>query len=104
LRYRSVIVALTSQHRESARVSRQREASSVLTGWALGWLSHVPGTRQASADVAGMLVLGLSIPLVGSLCAVPLLRCFDSGHKRHACVLATLLRKSTRDQSGAVQS
>lgn len=62
----------------------------VMTGWMLGGLGYVPGGVQAPATIAGMVALGLGLPIAGSLCAIVLLRRFDVGHARHARVLAAL--------------
>lgn len=77
-------------------------ASTALIGWLLGWLGYVPGIGQTSAVEAGMLALGLGVPLAGSLAAVVLLRRFDIGHDRHGRVVAALSRRAVR--SGAAQS
>ena len=72
--------------------------ATALIGWGLGWLGYVPGQAQTVAVERGMLALGIGIPLAGSLCAIALLRRFDTGHARHARVRAALERKA---QSGA---
>lgn len=73
-------------------------ASTSLIGWTLGWLGYVPGQPQAVAVQAGMVALGLGIPLIGSLAAIALMRRFDLGHARHGRLLGALDR---RRQSGA---
>ncbi|SEI66433.1 glycoside/pentoside/hexuronide:cation symporter, GPH family [Sphingobium sp. AP50] len=73
-------------------------ASTSLIGWTLGWLRYVPAQPQAVTVQAGMLGLGLGIPLVGSLAAILLMRRFDLGHARHGRLLFALDR---RRQSGA---
>jgi GPH family glycoside/pentoside/hexuronide:cation symporter len=73
-------------------------ASTSLIGWTLGGLGYVPGTAQTAEVQAGMLGLGLGVPLVGSLAAILLLRRFDLGHARHGRLLAALERWR---QSGA---
>nr|WP_278984940.1 MFS transporter [Sphingobium yanoikuyae] len=76
-------------------------AFSSLTGWTLGLLGYVPGQAQTAAVQAGMLGLGLGVPVLGSLCAILLMRRFDLGHARHARLLAALAWREERDQSGA---
>jgi GPH family glycoside/pentoside/hexuronide:cation symporter len=76
-------------------------AFSSLTGWTLGLLGYVPGQAQTAAVQAGMLGLGLGVPVLGSLCAILLMRRFDLGHARHARLLAALARREARNQSGA---
>ena len=73
-------------------------ASTSLISWSLGWLGYVPGRAQAVVVQAGMLALGLGIPLVGSFAAILLMRRFELGHARHGRLLAALER---RRQSGA---
>lgn len=69
-------------------------ASTALIGWSLGWLGYVPGEIQAMPVRAGMLGLGLGLPIASCLSAIVLLRFFDIGHARHAGVLAALARRS----------
>lgn len=78
-------------------------AATVMIGWSLGWLGYVPGMDQTISVEAGMIALGLGIPLLGCISAVTLLRRFDIGHARHDRVLAALARRNTRscNQSGA---
>jgi glycoside/pentoside/hexuronide:cation symporter, GPH family len=76
-------------------------ASTALIGWSLGWLGYVPGMGQSVSVEAGMVALGLGMPLAGCLGAIVLLRRFDIGHARHARVLAALARRSTRQGNGA---
>ncbi|WP_404333897.1 MFS transporter [Sphingomonas sp. MMS12-HWE2-04] len=71
-------------------------ASTMAIGWTLGWLDYVAGQPQAPSVQAGMLLLGLGAPIVGSLCAVAILRRFDIGHDRHHSVLAALGRRHAR--------
>ena len=73
-------------------------AATALTGWLLGSLGYAPGAAQSPPVQAGMLALGLGLPLAGSLCAMALLARFGIGHARHARVRAALDR---RFQSGA---
>jgi GPH family glycoside/pentoside/hexuronide:cation symporter len=73
-------------------------ASTSLIGWTLGGLGYVPGQTQTMAVQAGIIGLGLGIPLIGSLAAIALMRCFALGHARHGRLLAALDR---RRQSGA---
>jgi GPH family glycoside/pentoside/hexuronide:cation symporter len=73
-------------------------ASTSLIGWTLGWLGYVPGQPQTLSVQAGMLSLGLGIPLVGSLAAILLMRRFDLSHSRHGRLVRLLNR---RGQSGA---
>jgi GPH family glycoside/pentoside/hexuronide:cation symporter len=77
--------------------------STVLIGWSLGWLGYVSGQPQTASVQAGMLALGLAVPLAGCLCAVALLRRFAIGHRRHAVVRRALDRRAARRpaQSGA---
>ncbi len=65
-------------------------ASSVVIGLALGWLGYVPDAEQAADVKAGMLALGLGVPVLGSLAAVVLLARMGMGHERHERVLAAL--------------
>lgn len=77
-------------------------AATALIGWSLGWLGYVPGQHQAPGVEAGMMALGLGLPLAGSLCAIMLLRRFEIGHARHARVRAALDRRARSwVQSGA---
>jgi GPH family glycoside/pentoside/hexuronide:cation symporter len=76
-------------------------ASTVLIGWSLGWLGYAPGMGQDASVEAGMVALGLGVPIAGCLSAVVLLRRFDIGHGRHARVLAALGRRNTRPSTGA---
>jgi GPH family glycoside/pentoside/hexuronide:cation symporter len=76
-------------------------AATALIGWSLGWLGYVPGGGQTAAVEAGMVALGLGIPLAGSLAAVLLLWRFDIGHARHDGVLAALARRGARPQRRA---
>lgn len=73
-------------------------ASISLIGWTLGWLGYAPGQPQSVPVQAGMLGLGLGIPLAGSLAAMLLMRRFDLSHDRHGRLLRLLNRRS---QSGA---
>lgn len=73
-------------------------ASTSLIGWTLGRLGYAPGEAQTDVVQAGMIGLGLGVPLVGSLAAILLMRRFDLGHARHARLIAALAR---RRQSGA---
>lgn len=73
-------------------------AATALIGWLLGWLGYVPGAEQGPVVEAGMVGLGLGLPLAGALAAIVLLRRFDLGHARHARVRAALDRQA---QSGA---
>jgi GPH family glycoside/pentoside/hexuronide:cation symporter len=73
-------------------------ASISLIGWTLGWLGYVPGQPQTVPVQAGMLGLGLGIPLAGSLAAMLLMRRFDLSHDRHGRLLRLL---NQRRQSGA---
>lgn len=73
-------------------------AATALIGWLLGWLGYVPGAEQGPAVEAGMVGLGLGLPLAGALAAIALVRRFDVGHARHARVRAALDRQA---QSGA---
>lgn len=75
--------------------------STALIGWTLGGLGYAPEQVQSSAVQAGMIGLGLGIPVVGSLCAIVLMRHFAMGHARHARLLTALAWRSERDQSGA---
>ena len=73
-------------------------ASTSLIGWTLGGLGYVPGQPQTLAVQAGIVGLGLGVPLIGSLAAIALMRRFALGHARHGRLLAALDR---RRQSGA---
>jgi GPH family glycoside/pentoside/hexuronide:cation symporter len=73
-------------------------ASTSLIGWTLGWLGYAPGQAQTVAVQAGMIALGLGVPLIGSCSAILLMRRFDLSHARHGRLLAALDR---RRQSGA---
>lgn len=73
-------------------------ASTSLIGWTLGWLGYVPGQPQTVPVQAGMLGLGLGIPLIGSMAAILLMRRFDLGHARHGRLVVLL---NQRGQSGA---
>nr|WP_232307561.1 MFS transporter [Sphingobium chungbukense] len=81
-----------------AIVKASGAASTSLIGWTLGWLGYVPGQPQAIPVQAGMIGLGIGIPLLGSLVAILLMRRFDLGHARHGRLLVLLDR---RCQSGA---
>ena len=74
-------------------------ASTALIGWTLGALGYAPAMPQGGTVQAGMLTLGLGVPLAGALAAMGLLRRFDLDHGRHARLLAALARR--RAQSGA---
>ncbi|QGP80139.1 sugar:proton symporter [Sphingobium sp. CAP-1] len=77
-------------------------ASTALIGWTLGWLGYVPGKAQAAVVQAGMLGLGLGIPLAGGVAAILLMRRFDMDHAGHARLLVALAhRRRPRHQSGA---
>lgn len=65
-------------------------ASSVVIGLTLGWLGYVPDAEQAAGVKAGMLALGLGVPMLGSLAAILLLARMGMGHERHERVLAAL--------------
>lgn len=68
-------------------------AANGMIGWMLGSLGYVPGAEQSALVRTGILVLGLGVPMAGSLGAFVLLRRFDIGHSRHARVLAALSRR-----------
>ncbi|WP_294391615.1 MFS transporter [uncultured Sphingomonas sp.] len=70
--------------------------STALIGWCLGWLGYMPGEVQSAAVRAGMLALGLGVPIAGCLAAVLLLPRFDIGHARHAGVIRALERRRPR--------
>ncbi|WP_334181224.1 MFS transporter [Novosphingobium sp.] len=68
-------------------------AANGVIGWSLGSLGYVPGAEQSALVRTGILVLGLGVPIAGSLGAFVMLRRFDIGHARHARVLAALSRR-----------
>jgi GPH family glycoside/pentoside/hexuronide:cation symporter len=68
-------------------------AANGMIGWSLGSLGYVPGAEQSAFVRTGILVLGLGVPMAGSLAAFVVLRRFDIGHARHARVLAALSRR-----------
>nr|WP_245842558.1 MFS transporter [Sphingomonas laterariae] len=78
-------------------------ASAAAIGWVLDGLGYVPGQAQAPAVQAGIIALGLGLPLIGCLSAILLMRRFDLGHARHARLIAGLARRRARRdaQSGA---
>nr|WP_314466560.1 MFS transporter [uncultured Novosphingobium sp.] len=65
-------------------------AANGAIGWCLGSLGYTPGAEQSALVRAGILTLGLGVPIAGSLAAVLLLRRFDIGHARHARLLSAL--------------
>ncbi|WP_395337158.1 MFS transporter [Novosphingobium sp. BL-8H] len=65
-------------------------AASVVIGLVLGRLGYVPGMEQSAMVKAGMIALGLGVPVLGSLAAVTLLSRMGMGHERHERVLAAL--------------
>lgn len=71
-------------------------ASSVLIGWLLGSLGYVSGQPQPAPVLAGIVALGIGVPLAGCVAAMLLLRRFAIGHDRHALVLAALERRAGR--------
>lgn len=70
--------------------------STVLIGWSLGWLGYMPGRPQPLSVQAGMIALGLGIPIVGAIMAALLLHRFAIGHDRHGGVLAAIARRDGR--------
>lgn len=79
-------------------------ASTALIGWTLGGLGYVPGQAQTMGVQAGMLALGLGLPIAGCVGAIVVLRHFAIGHDRHRSVQAALARRhaaAAPDQSGA---
>ena len=71
-------------------------ASTALIGWTLGWLGYVPETIQPALVQTAMLSLGLAVPIVGSLCAIGLMRANDISHARHARLLTALTYRRQR--------
>jgi glycoside/pentoside/hexuronide:cation symporter, GPH family len=71
-------------------------ASTAVIGWSLGWLGYVPGALQSSVVQAGMIALGLGLPIVGSMAAILVLRRLDMGHARHGALVRALDRRRRR--------
>jgi len=65
-------------------------AASVVIGLSLGWLGYVPGGVQGESVKAGMMALGLGLPILGAIGAIVLLSRMGMGHDRHERVLAAL--------------
>lgn len=77
-------------------------ASSVLIGFALGWLGYVPDAAQDDGVKAGMMALGLGLPMLGAIAAGLLLSRMKLSHERHDRVLAALVaQRATRGFSPA---
>lgn len=68
-------------------------ASTVMIGSVLNTLGYVPGGDQTDAVRAGIVALGLGVPLVGAVLAILLLRRFTLDHDRHARLLRALARR-----------
>ena len=77
-------------------------ASSVVIGLALGGLGYVPDAVQSDWTKAGMIALGLGLPMGGSVAAVFLLSRMNLSHERHGRVLTALVaQRATRGFSPA---
>lgn len=72
------------------------------TGGVLGWLGYVPGVAQPAAVQGAIWMLGLGVPMAGSLAAMLLLRRLDMGDDRHARLLAALEWRHSGRPSPAV--
>lgn len=77
-------------------------ASAVLIGLVLGWLGYLPNIVQGAAVKAGMIALGLGLPMLGSTIAIAILLRMKMSHERHDRVLAALVAQgATRGFSPA---